>query len=76
MAEKIEKSVLASSLVFKQNGKVISGEPEKGTINVYPVTGSALSIISGDAITKALKVQFPKCNFNFFAKPVEIAKKA
>lgn len=63
--------MLASSLVFKKDGKKIKGLPVSGTHNVYPVKGSAISIISGADIVKALKVQFPACTFNYFNRPAE-----
>ncbi|MFZ4394160.1 MAG: hypothetical protein ACOYOU_00880 [Kiritimatiellia bacterium] len=74
--DKAQVVTLVGNLVLKKAGKILSDSEfikaaEAGdTFNVFPVKGSAATVLPGHEIIKALKETFAKSAFTFFAKAV------
>jgi len=77
--DKAQVTALLSGLVCKKDGAALSesefikAADAGATFNVYPVKGSAATVLPGTEITKILKANFPKSAFTFFTRAAQKA---
>lgn len=81
--DRAKVAALIGGLVLKAGQKALSDSDflkqaeAGGTFGVFPVKGSAATVLPGHEVVKALKENFPRSAFTFFAKAVaKAAEKA